>query len=83
MMELLHEDSSLSYEKANFYFKDISDSNNLKGIDFIKGLIENEIVNIKDINNLLDTLIGIFELKEEYEKCKVCKEVKDKLNDTI
>tara|TARA_B100001175_G_C19397456_1_gene584529 strand:+ start:280 stop:624 length:345 start_codon:yes stop_codon:yes gene_type:complete len=80
-MEDMKEDQEIwAREQANKFYNDFDSLNISDAILAVGSLIRNKALNIKQVNTMLDNMIEVFKMDEEYEKCHVCNEIKKGLN---
>lgn len=63
-------------EQANKFYNDFEGLDIPNSIIAISTLIKNKSLSIEQVNTMLDNMIDVFLLDEEYEKCQVCNEIK-------
>lgn len=70
-------------EQANRFYADFATLDIKNSIKAVMGLIRDGELTPREVNDMLDNMIGIFEEEEEYEKCHVCKQIKTGVNAKI
>jgi len=64
---------------AEEFYSDISKLDTEKSVDEIHKMIEAGELKFSTVIELLDNMIKVFQADEEYEKCKVCLDIKKEL----
>lgn len=70
-------------EQANRFYADFATLDVKNSIKAVMRLIRDGELTPREVNDMLDNMIGIFEEEEEYEKCHVCKQIKTGVNAKI
>ena len=71
-------------EQANKFYNDFETLDIKESIIAVTSLIRTKVLNINQVNIMLDNMIKVFTLDEEYEKCHIVNEIKKGLsNDRI
>ena len=71
-------------EQANKFYNDFESLDINDAISAVNNLLKNNVLNINQVNTMLDNMISVFQIDEEYERCHVCNEIKKGLdNDRI
>jgi hypothetical protein len=68
-------------EQANKFYNDFESLNISDSILAVNSLIKTKVLSISQVNTMLDNMIDVFLLDEEYEKCHVCNEIKKGLKE--
>lgn len=80
MADMKEDQEIWAREQANKFYNDFDSLNISDAILAVGSLIRNKALNIKQVNTMLDNMIEVFKMDEEYEKCHVCNEIKKGLN---
>ena len=71
-------------EQANKFYNDFETLDIKESIIAVTSLIRTKVLNINQVHTMLDNMIKVFTLDEEYEKCHIVNEIKKGLsNDRI
>ena len=68
-------------KQAEKFYSDFDSLSVEESILAVKSLIKNEGVTLSEANTLLDNMIQVFQDDEEYEKCHICLQIKNGIND--
>jgi hypothetical protein len=80
MADMKEDQEIWAREQANKFYDDFESLDISDAILAVGSLIKNKALNIKQVNTMLDNMIEVFQMDEEYEKCHVCNEIKKGLN---
>ena len=81
-MEDMKEDKrNWARETAERFYNDFESLNISDSVAAIKGMINAKALDLLQINDMLDNMIQIFQEDEEYEKCHICLQIKNGIND--
>ena len=80
MADMREDQEIWAREQANKFYDDFESLDISDAILAVGSLIKNKALNIKQVNTMLDNMIEVFQMDEEYEKCHVCNEIKKGLN---
>ena len=80
MADMKEEQEIWAREQANKFYNDFDNLDISDAILAVSSLIKNKALNIKQVNTMLNNMIEVFQMDEEYEKCHVCNEIKKGLN---
>jgi len=73
----MKEDQDLwARDQANKFYNDFQSLDVADSIIAVDSLIKTKVLNIKKLNVLLDNMINVFFLDEEYKKCHIFNEIK-------
>jgi hypothetical protein len=67
-------------EQANKFYNDFEGLDIKDSVIAVSSLIKTNALDISQVNTMLDNMIGVFLLDEEFEKCHVCNEIKKGLS---
>mgnify|MGYP003634223318 CR=1 FL=1 len=67
-------------EQANKFYNDFEGLDIEDSVLAVNSLIKTKALDIMQVNTMLDNMIRVFLLDEEFEKCHVCNEIKKGLN---
>ena len=68
-------------EQANKFYNDFDGLDITDAVIAVNSLIKNKILDIKQVTTLLDNMIQVFQEDEEFEKCHICLQIKNGIND--
>ncbi len=80
MADMKEEHKQWVREQAEIFYSDFEDLEIPVAISAIKKLVNMGEVKLKEVNLMLENMISVFEEEEEYERCGVCKKIKNGLN---
>ena len=80
MADMKEEQEIWAREQANKFYNDFDNLDISDAILAVSSLIKNKALNIKQVNTMLNNMIEVFQMDEEYKKCHVCNEIKKGLN---
>jgi hypothetical protein len=75
------EQKTWAKKQAEKFYSDFDSLSVEESILAVKSLIKNEGVTLSEANTLLDNMIQVFQDDEEYEKCHICLQIKNGIND--
>jgi len=68
-------------KQAEKFYTDFENLSIEESILAVKSLIKTENVTLAEANKLMDNMIQVFQEDEEYEKCHICLQIKNGIND--
>ena len=71
MADMKEEQEIWAREQANKFYNDFDNLDISDAILAVSSLIKNKALNIKQVNTMLNNMIEVFQMDEEYEKCHV------------
>ena len=84
MADMKGDQETWAREQANKFYNDFETLDIKESIIAVTSLIRTKVLNINQVNIMLDNMIKVFTLDEEYEKCHIVNEIKKGLsNDRI
>ena len=84
MADMKGDQETWAREQANKFYNDFETLDIKESIIAVTSLIRTKVLNINQVNTMLDNMIKVFTLDEEYEKCHIVNEIKRGLsNDRI
>jgi hypothetical protein len=84
MADMKEDQEFWAREQANKFYYDFQSLDIVDSIIAVDTLIKEKVLNISQVNIMLDNMIKVFTIDEEYEKCHICNEIKKGLsNDRI
>jgi hypothetical protein len=69
--------------QAELFYKDFETLNISTSVDSIIKMINSNELELSNVNKMLDNMITIFQETEDYEKCHICLQIKNGINDRI
>ena len=81
MSDMKEDQEIWAREQANKFYNDFESLNISDSILAVNSLIKTKVLSISQVNTMLDNMIDVFLLDEEYEKCHVCSEIKKGLKE--
>ena len=81
MSDMKEDQEIWAREQANKFYNDFESLNISDSILAVNSLIKTKVLSISQVNTMLDNMIDVFLLDEEYEKCHVCNEIKKGLKE--
>jgi hypothetical protein len=69
--------------QAEQFYQDFANLDIPTSVSAVLGMIKTKELEINNINTMLDNMIAIFQEIEEYEKCHICLQIKNGVNDRI
>ena len=84
MADMKGDQETWAREQANKFYNDFETLDIKESIIAVTSLIRTKVLNINQVHTMLDNMIKVFTLDEEYEKCHIVNEIKKGLsNDRI
>ena len=80
MADMKEDQEIWAREQANKFYNDFDNLNISDAILAVNSLIKTKVLSIDQVNTMLDNMIEVFLIDEEFEKCHVCNEIKKGLN---
>ena len=80
MADMKEEQKRIAIKKALELYDDFGHLNVPEAIHSVCALIRTKVLTIKQVNEMFDNMIKIFEETEEYEKCDKCLRIKTQVN---
>ena len=81
MSDMKEDQEIWAREQANKFYNDFESLNISDSILAVNSLIKTKVLSISQVNTMLDNMIDVFLLDEEYVKCHVCNEIKKGLKE--
>jgi hypothetical protein len=81
--DMKEEQKRWANKKAQTFYQDFESLDVEAAIVAVSHLIKNKEITKKQVNELFDNMIEVFEESEEYEKCHKCNQIKKGVNATI
>lgn len=79
--DMENEQRAWAREQAEKFYNDFDGLSVKESVIAVKALIKSKSVSKQEAITLLDNMIQVFEEVEDYEKCHVCLQIKDGIND--
>ena len=81
MADMEEEQKTWARKQAEKFYTDFENLSIEESILAVKSLIKTENVTLAEANKLMDNMIQVFQEDEEYEKCHICLQIKNGIND--
>lgn len=81
MADMEDEQKAWAKRQAEKFYDDFDSLSIENSILAVKSLIKNKGVSLQEANTLMDNMIQVFQEDEEYEKCHICLQIKNGIND--
>lgn len=78
--DMKEEQKKIAIQKALELYDDFGHLKETEAVHSVCALIRTKVLTIKQVNEMFDNMIKIFEETEEYEKCDKCLRIKTKVN---
>tara|TARA_Y100000385_G_scaffold80108_1_gene81638 strand:+ start:178 stop:516 length:339 start_codon:yes stop_codon:yes gene_type:complete len=79
--DMKDEQKTWARKQAEKFYADFDSLSIEESILAVKSLIKTKSVSITEANTLMDNMIQVFQEDEEYEKCHICLQIKNGIND--
>ena len=83
MADMKEEQRTWAKKQAEKFYSDFENLSIDEAVIAVNALISTDAVSLSEANNLFDNMIQIFQEDEEYERCHICLQIKNGINDRI
>ena len=81
MADMKEEQKAWAKKQAERFYSDFENLSVEEAVLAVNALISTKNVTLPEANTLLDNMIQVFQDDEEYERCHVCLQIKNGIND--
>ena len=81
MADMKEEQRTWAKKQAERFYSDFENLSVEEAVLAVNALISTKNVTLSEANTLLDNMIQVFQDDEEYERCHVCLQIKNGIND--
>jgi hypothetical protein len=81
MADMDEEQKTWAREQAEKFYSDFDNLSIEESVLAVRSLIKTKSVSMSEANKLMDNMIQVFQDDEEYEKCHICLQIKNGIND--
>ena len=81
MADMEEEQKTWAKKQAEKFYADFENLSIEESVLAVKSLIKTESVTLPEANKLMDNMIQVFQEDEEYERCHICLQIKNGIND--
>jgi hypothetical protein len=81
MADMKEEQKAWAKQQAEKFYSDFENLSIDEAVIAVNALISTNVVSISEANDLFDNMIQVFQEDEEYERCHICLQIKNGIND--
>lgn len=81
MADMEEEQKIWAKKQAEKFYADFDNLSIEESVLAVKSLVKTKNVTLSEANTLLDNMIQIFQEDEEFERCHICLQIKNGIND--